>query len=101
MESKNISTGIVSAALKLGLISLGIFLLLELKVLLIYLVVAAIISLIGRPIVLFLRRKLKFTNLLAATTTLLVLGGVLFGIISLFIPLVIQQGENLSLLKSS
>jgi predicted PurR-regulated permease PerM len=99
MESKNISTGIVSAALKLGLISLGIFLLLELKVLLIYLVVAAIISLIGRPIVLFLRRKLKFTNLLAATTTLFVLGGILFGIFSLFIPLVIQQGENLSLLN--
>jgi predicted PurR-regulated permease PerM len=99
MEYKNISTGIVSAALKLGLISLGIFLLLELRVLLIYLVVAAIISLIGRPIVLFLRRKLKFSNLLAATTTLFVLGGVLFGIISLFIPLVIQQGENLSLLN--
>ena len=99
MESKNISKGIVSAALKLGLISLGIFLLLKLKVLLIYLIVAAIISLIGRPIVLFLSRKLKFSNLLASTTTLLVLGGVLFGIVSLFIPLVIQQGESLSLLN--
>lgn len=99
MESKNISKGIVSAILKLGLISLGIFLLLKLKVLLIYLIVAAIISLIGRPIVLFLSRKLKFSNLLASTTTLLVLGGVLFGIVSLFIPLVIQQGESLSLLN--
>jgi predicted PurR-regulated permease PerM len=78
---------------------LGIFLLIELKVLLVYLVVAAIISLIGRPIVLFLRNKLKFSNLLAASVSLLVLGSLLFGIISLFIPLVIQQGENLSLLN--
>ncbi len=98
MEAKNISQGIINAVIKLGLISLGIFLLMELKVLLIYVVVAAIISLIGRPIVLFLKDKLKFSNLLAASVSLLVLGGVLFGIISLFIPLVIQQGENLSLL---
>jgi predicted PurR-regulated permease PerM len=62
-------------------------------------VVAAIISLIGRPIVLFLRNKFKFSNLLAASVSLLVLGSLLFGIISLFIPLVIQQGENLSLLN--
>ena len=99
MEAKNISQGIINAILKLGLISLGIFLLMELKVLLIYLIVAAIISLIGRPIVLFLKNKLKFNNLLAASVSLLVLVGVLFGIISLFIPLVIQQGENLSLLN--
>lgn len=99
METKNISQGIINAILKLGLISLGIFLLIELKVLLVYLVVAAIISLIGRPIVLFLKNKLKFNNLLAASFSLLVLVGVLFGIISLFIPLVIQQGENLSLLN--
>lgn len=99
METKNISQGIIDAILKLGLISLGIFLLIELKVLLAYLVVAAIISLIGRPIVLFLKNKLNFNNLLAASFSLLVLVGVLFGIISLFIPLVIQQGENLSLLN--
>jgi predicted PurR-regulated permease PerM len=99
MEAKNISQGILNAILKLGLIILGIFLLIELKVLLVYLVVAAIISLIGRPIVLFLKNKLKFSNLLAASISLFILGGLLFGIISLFIPLVIQQGENLSLLN--
>ena len=99
MEAKNISRGIIDSVLKLGLISLGILLMLELKVLLVYLVVAAIISLIGRPIALFLKNKLKFNNLLAASTSLLVLVGVLFGFISLFIPLVVQQGENLSLLN--
>ena len=99
MEAKNISRGIIDSVLKLGLILLGILLMIELKVLLVYLVVAAIISLIGRPIALFLKNKLKFNNLLAASTSLLVLVGVLFGFISLFIPLVVQQGENLSLLN--
>jgi predicted PurR-regulated permease PerM len=99
MEAKNISQGILNAILKLGLILLGLFLLNELRVLLVYLVVAAIISLIGRPIVLFLKNKLKFSNLLAASVTLFILGSLLFGIISLFIPLIIQQGENLSLLN--
>ena len=99
MEAKNISRGIIDSVLKLGLISLGILLMIELKVLLAYLVVAAIISLIGRPITLFLKNKLKFNNLLAASTSLLVLVSVLFGFISLFIPLVVQQGENLSLLN--
>ncbi len=101
MEAKNISQGILNAILKLGLILLGLFLLIELRVLLVYLVVAAIISLIGRPIVLFLKNKLKFSNLLAASVTLFILGSLLFGIISLFIPLIIQQGENLSLLNLS
>ena len=99
MEAKNISQGIIAAVFKLALILLGIFLLMELKVLLVYLIVASIISLIGRPIVLFLKNKLKFSQFLAASVSLLVLVGVLFGIISLFIPLVIQQGENLSLLN--
>ncbi|MEK9604514.1 MAG: AI-2E family transporter [Flavobacteriaceae bacterium] len=99
METNNISKGIIAAVLRLGLIALGIYLLLELKVLVLYLIVAAVISLIGRPIVLFLKKRLKFNNLLAVTSSLLVLGGVLFGIVSLFIPLVIQQGENLSLLN--
>ena len=99
MDAKNISQGIINSVIKLGLLGLGIFLLLELKVLLVYILVAAIISLIGRPIVLILKNKLKFSNLLAVSFSLLILVSILFGVISLFIPLVIQQGENLSLLN--
>ena len=66
MDSKHISQGIINALFKIGLITSGIFLLIELKILLIYIVVAAIITLIGRPIVLFLK-KLKLSNLLAAS----------------------------------
>tara|TARA_B100001057_G_scaffold469115_1_gene529099 strand:- start:571 stop:1659 length:1089 start_codon:yes stop_codon:yes gene_type:complete len=99
MDYKNISNGIVQAILKLGFISFGIFLIFKLKTLVMYLIVAAIISLIGRPIVLFLKNKLKFNKLLASSVSLMILVGILLGVISLFIPLVIQQGENLSLLN--
>lgn len=99
MEPKNISKGIVMAVLKLALIGLGIWVLISLKILLVYLAAAAVISLIGRPVVLFLKKKLKFSNLLAASLTLMILVGVLIGVTSLFIPLIIQQGENLSLLN--
>ena len=94
MDSKHISQGIINALFKIGLITSGIFLLIELKILLIYIVVAAIITLIGRPIVLFLKKKLKLSNLLAASFSLFILGSIIFGIISLFIPLIIQQSEN-------
>ena len=99
MNNNGIAKGIVNAILQLSLIVFGIWLIVELHVLLIYICIAAVVSLIGRPIVLFLKSKLKFSNLLAASTTLLILIGVLVGIISLFILLIIQQGENLSLLN--
>lgn len=99
MENKNISNNIIKAVLKLSLIALGIYLFFKLKILLVYLVLAAVISLIGRPIVIFLKTKLKFKNLLATSITLILLVSFILGIVSLFIPLIIQQGENLSLLN--
>lgn len=99
MDNKGITNGIVNAILQLSLIVLGIWLIVELHILFIYICLAAVVSLIGRPIVLFLKSKLKFGNLLASSTTLLLLIGILAGIVSLFIPLIVQQGENLSLLN--
>ncbi len=99
METNNLSNNIVKATLKLSLIALGIFIFLKLKILLVYLLLAAVIALIGRPIVIFLKTKLKFGNLLATSITLLLLVSTILGVVSLFIPLVIQQGENLSLLN--
>ena len=99
MNNNGIAKGIVNAILQLSLIFFSIWLIFELHILLIYICIAVVVSLIGRPIVFFLKSKLKFSNLLAASITLLILIGILVGIISLFIPLIIQQGENLSLLN--
>jgi predicted PurR-regulated permease PerM len=85
VENKNISNSIVNAVLKLSLIAFGVFIFLKLNIVLIYFIVAAVISLIGRPIVIFLEEKLKFRKLFAALFTLLFLVSLIFGLISLII----------------
>ncbi len=80
-------------------IALLLFFLYKIQSVIVYLLIAAVISLIGRPIVLFLRSRLKLKNILAVIVTMLLLVGIFIGIMSLFIPLVIEQGHNLSLLN--
>ena len=98
MNSKEITRGIVWAVFQIAAISLTIWLLFQLKTLLIYLVIAAVVSLIGRPINKFLIQKIKLRPILATTISILVLLGILISLFSLFVPLLIQQGENLALL---
>jgi len=99
MNSNTISNGILKA---LGII-LGIFIVLyflyKIQSIIVYIAIAAVISLIGRPIILFLRRKLKFRNTIAVIVTMLFLVGLLVGLVLLFIPLIVEQGQNLSLLN--
>ena len=71
----------------------------KISAVLIYIAIAAVASLIGRPIVLFFRQKLKFNNTIAVIITMIFLVGVVAGVIALFVPLLIQQGQNLSLLN--
>jgi len=66
---------------------------------LVYIAIAAVLSLIGRPIVRFLKTKLKFKNIIAVVVTMLVLIGLFVGLILMFIPLIVEQGRNLSLLN--
>ncbi len=98
MNSKEITRGIVWAVFQIAAISLTIWLLFQLKTLLIYLVIAAVVSLIGRPINQFLIQKTKLRPILATTISIIVLLGILISLFSLFVPLLIQQGENLALL---
>jgi len=98
MNSKEITRGIVWAVFQIAAISLTIWLLYQLKTLLIYLVIAAVVSLIGRPINQFLIQKTKLRPILATTISIIVLLGILISLFSLFVPLLIQQGENLALL---
>jgi len=99
MTAKTISEGILRAiGVIVGIVLLGYFLY-QISSVLIYIAIAAVISLIGRPIVLFLRRKLKFNNTVAVIVTMLLLIGIIAGIIALFIPLLVKQGQNLSLLN--
>lgn len=99
MTSKIISDGILRAIAILVGIALLLFFLYQIQSVLAYLAIAVIASLLGRPIVLFLRVKLKFNNTLAVIVTMILLIGIIAGIIALFIPLLVAQGQNLSLLN--
>lgn len=98
MNSKIIANGILKAiALVLGVVLLLYFLYMIQSVI-VYIIIAAVLSLIARPVILFLRKKLKFPNTLAVVVTMILFLGLVFGLISMFVPLINQQGENLSLL---
>ena len=99
MTSKAISQGILRAVGILVGIALILYFLYQIQSVLAYLAFAAVIALIGRPIVLFLRRKTKLPNTLAVIITMILMIGVIGGIIALFVPLITEQGKNLSLLN--
>ena len=99
MNSKIISKGILRAIGILACIILFLFLLNKIQSVIIYIIIAGILSLISRPIILFLRRKLRFPNSLSVITTMILILALLGGLIGLFIPLIAEQGDSLSLLK--
>ncbi|MEO9954523.1 AI-2E family transporter [Nonlabens sp.] len=96
VHSKSIAFGILRA---LGII-FGILVLLwflwEIQSVLAYIGIAAVFSLIGRPIVLLLRDKLKFNNTIAVIITLLILFMIIIGVVMMVIPVITEQSENLS-----
>ena len=75
------------------------YMLMKIKIIIGYLIIASIITLISRPIVKFLCEKLKFKITVASVVAILFLIIIITGIISLLIPLVLEQGKNLSLLN--
>jgi predicted PurR-regulated permease PerM len=98
MNSNTISKGILQA---IGIIAgtlLVLYFLYKIQAVIVYIALAAVISLIGLPIVRFLRNKLKFNNTIAVITTMVLMVGFLFGLIRMFIPLIVEQGQNLALL---
>jgi predicted PurR-regulated permease PerM len=58
------------------------------------------LTLIGNPIVCFFKLRLKFNHLAATITTLFFFILIITGLIMMFIPLIIAQGESLSLLNT-
>ncbi|MGV9003891.1 AI-2E family transporter [Flavobacterium sp.] len=99
--SKTIASGIVKAVGILLVFSLLMLFFYKIQTVLLYLIIALILSLIANPIVEFLKRKLKFKNTLAVLATLVLLLLFVLGILAMFVPLVISQSSNLSLLKTA
>ena len=99
MKSNTITNGILKAIGVITGVLLLLFFLYKVQSVIIYIAIAAVISLIGHPIIRFLKHKIKFPNTLAVIATMILFLSILAGLISMFIPLIIKQGENLSLLN--
>lgn len=101
ITSKTISNGILRALLTLSLCGLVLFFFYKIQSVLIYLIVSLILTLIGNPILDFFKRKLKFNHVFATIATLFIFILIIFGFIMMFVPLILSQGQNLSLLKTA
>ena len=99
VHSKIIGNGIVRGALILAGIVLLLYVLYLIQSVLIYLIVSLILTLIGIPIITFLRRRLKFNNIFATITTILFFVLIIAGFVMMFIPLILDQGQSLSILN--
>lgn len=100
MTSKTLALGILKAVGSIVLIALILFFIYKIQSVLIYIIISVIFALIANPIVEFLRQKLKFKNTLAVVFTLFIFLLLISGLIALFVPLILIQGENLSLLDT-
>lgn len=101
ITSKTISKGILRAIGTIVLFCLGLFLIYKIQNVILYLAISLILCLIANPLILFLKKRLKFRNILAVVTTLLLFILILVGFVLLFVPLIISQAKNLSLLDTN
>ena len=81
MNSKTITSGILKAfGILVGIVLFGLFLY-TIQSVLSYIIIAGILSLIARPIILFLGTKLKLPNTIAVIFTMLLMLSFLSGLI--------------------
>ena len=101
MISKVITYGILNALKKIIIFSLILYFFFLIRPILIYLSISLIITIILNPLILFLKTRLKFNNSLAAITSMSGLILIIGLLIKSFIPLLVEQARNLSLLNST
>ena len=94
--AKAITLGILKALAVLAGILILFWFLYKIQALILFIGLAIVLSLIGRPMVHFLKRRLKFRNTLASVFTLLIIIGAISLLMSIFIPVIIEQGRHIS-----
>jgi predicted PurR-regulated permease PerM len=98
MKSKDISNALLRTLfIILGIIISG-YLLFSISSILIYILIAILLSFVAQPIVEFLNKKLKFNSIFSIICALVIFILFAFGILMLFVPLILNQSKNLSLL---
>lgn len=98
MKPKELTRAIVQAFIIIVLL-IGLYqVVLSIQSVFSYILIAAVVSLVGRPIAQLLKR-IKFGNTLSSVTTIAILMTTFFGIVSLLLPVIFEQAKNLSLLN--
>lgn len=95
-HTRNIAEGIVLSVVILCTIALSLWFLYTIRLVFIYTLVAGIISLMGRPLMLFLHNKLKLSSALSAIITVVLFLLIFIGFFTIFIPLFLQQTDIIS-----
>lgn len=101
ITSKILANGILRAIGTLILTALLLYFLYQIQSVLIYILVSLILTLIGIPILNFFKKRLKFKHTIATIAVLTLYILFILGFIMMFIPLIITQGQNLSLLNTA
>lgn len=97
-QSNIIAKGIVKAVFSLIAVLLLLWFLYTIKIVIAYIIVALVISLIGRPIKGFMIKYFKLKDTLASAATLLLLLSIFTLLFIILVPLVLNQAQNLSAL---
>jgi len=95
-KAKSITIGIVNAVAILAGVAILVWFFYKIQELILFIGLAMVLSLIGRPLVHFLKFRVKMDNKLASVLTLLVIIGVIGFLLSIFIPVIIDQGRHIS-----
>ncbi len=98
MTSKELANGILRSIGIVLLVLFGLWFFYKIQSVIVYIIIAAIIALLGAPIVRFFNKKLKFPKMLAVATAMAFFIGFLILIFSMFVPIITAQGQNLALL---
>ncbi len=93
--SKGIAFGVLRSIALIGGILLLLLFLYEIQAVIMYIGIAAVVSLVGRPVVMFLKDRLRIPNTIAVIITLFLLFCIVIGAVLLVIPIVVEQADNL------
>lgn len=94
--AESITLGILKALAVLAGVLFLVWFLYKIQALILFIGLAFVVSLIGRPVVLFLKNRLRLGNIFASVLTLLLIMGALTLLGSIFVPVVIDQTKHIS-----
>ena len=101
MNSKEIANGIVRAIIIITSVLLLFYFFYKIQAIIAYIFISIVVALIARPVIKFLKTRLRFRNSIAVITTMILFILFIIGFIRMLFPLIEKQSENLSLLNNN